>query len=405
MKKRTLTALVSTAVLALAMASCQRAEEASFREERPDASAQGRLAGQIVISASLDQDDVSKTALATGGKVVWQEGDKIKVFNADNPSGVEYTLLNASAGTVKGKFTGNAISGDGPFYAVYPASSAGSLKGSTLHVSLPGEQDHASGSFGAGASLAVASAPSISSIDFRNVLGAVSIKYSGSKNLRGITLQSASGEALSGSGSVSFTDGEPVLSMGSSASGSVSLVCGGSQDRQFYVMVPPGVFGDGFSVIMEDTDGNFMIKSAKASSSNVVDRSTILSMPSLSYSAQYKGSFLKAEAPGLYSNTGASQGSLDSSRAFDYASDQLSVASAQGDSRTTRVQNWEDGFAFSLTVPYKLSVGGVYTATLDSMREGGRSTDAQKWTVVKKDASAAWLVSGNGQGFIISLED
>lgn len=405
MKKRTLITLASAAVLALAMASCQRVEEASFREERPDASAQGRLVGQIVISASLDQDEVSKTALASGGKVVWQEGDKIKVFNAANPSGVEYTLEKSSAGTVKGKFTGNAISGNGPFYAVYPASSAVRLADSILSVSLPAEQDHASGSFGAGASLAVASAPSISSIDFRNVLGAVSIKYSGSKNLRGITLQPASGEALSGSGTVSFTDGEPVLTMDSSAQSSVSLSCGGSQDRQFYMMVPPGVFGGGFSVILEDTDGNFMIKSAKASASNVVDRSTILSMPSLSYSAQYKGGFLKAEAFGLYSNTGASQGSLDSSKAFDYESDQLSVASVQGGTRTTRVQNWEDGFVFSITVPYSISVGGVYDATLDSMGEGGRSTKSQKWTVVKKDASTAWLVNSSGQGFIISLED
>lgn len=405
MKKRTLTALASATVLALAMVSCQRVEEASFREERPDVSAQGRTLGQIVISASLDQDELSKTALASGGKVVWQEGDKIKVFNADNPSGVEFTLQKSSAGTVKGKFTGNSVSGFGPFYAVYPASSAVKLDGITLSVTLPAEQGHASGSFGAGASLAVASAPSISSIDFKNVLGAVSIKYSGAKNLRGITLQSASGEALSGSGSITFASGEPVLSMDPSAESSVSLACGGSQDRQFYVMVPPGVFGKGFSVILEDTDGNFMIKSAKASASNVVDRSTILTMPSISYSAQYKGVFLKAEAFGPYSNTGASQGSMDSSRAFDSDSDQLSVASVQGGTRTTRVQNWEDGFAFSLTVPYNISVGGVYDATLDSMREGGRSTDAQKWTVVKKDASAAWLVSGSGQGFIVSLED
>ena len=122
-------ALLALAVLPLA---CRSGREEALpsrtpRAEEPVAETV-RRAGQIVIDASLEQQPASKTSLNENHRVLWSAGDQIRVFNASHPEGVVFTLLDESAGTVKGKFSGDAPSGSGPYYAVYPASSSVRLR-------------------------------------------------------------------------------------------------------------------------------------------------------------------------------------------------------------------------------------------------------------------------------------
>lgn len=390
---------IVAAALAL-LASCQLSEEDhTLRDRRQSDSQTGRLAGQIVITGTLEQGNVSKTALAANGKVVWKAGDRIKVFNASNPEGVEYVLEESSAGTVKGRFVGNAISGDAPFYAVYPAEAVSSLSGSTLTVNLPEVQDYASASFGEGASLSVASGLSVSSLDFQNMLGAVAFSYTGGKNLKSIRVQTKGSEPLCGSGKVTFNDGEPTLTLDASGSTGLTLDCSGSKDRTFYMMLPPGVFRQGFTVLMEDADGNVMFKEARASESNVVERSTILTMPPFGYEAQYKAAFLNADAYGFYTGTDASATRMDAKFTYNAESSQLAAPATQSKStRYARVQDWNAGFAVGMTTPSTLVVGQEYDATLDLMQDSGRSTVEGKFRVIKISDDAAWLSASDGSG-------
>ena len=131
--------------------------ESAFITRRP-------LVKTMTITASLEMpDDETKTSLQSGN-VVWKTGDQIKVFNATHPSGEVFTLDPACDGLSNGTFTGGAIDGEGPFYAVYPASAAGTLTGSNVSVTVPQTQVLTADSFGAGANLSIAKASSIRAV-------------------------------------------------------------------------------------------------------------------------------------------------------------------------------------------------------------------------------------------------
>ena len=71
----------------------------------------------ITFSAYIGQD--SRTQLGESMDVRWSDGDKVRVFTADNPQGTEFNLVDG-AGTTRGVFVGPAV-GEGPYYAVYPS--------------------------------------------------------------------------------------------------------------------------------------------------------------------------------------------------------------------------------------------------------------------------------------------
>ena len=152
----------------------------------------------VVISAFLEQPSATKTSLSPERKVSWCAGDQIRVYNASHPEGVVYTLEAASAGSQEGQFSGEDLSGSGPFYAIYPESAGGSLIGQKISVTLPLKQTYAEDSFGSGAAVSMALSQQLSSLQFKNVLGGVALNVTSEKAISGIRLQTKGDEALCG---------------------------------------------------------------------------------------------------------------------------------------------------------------------------------------------------------------
>lgn len=401
---------LAAAVVALAVlpAACRSEQEDIVPTRTPKAEETAtvvRKAGQIVIDASLEQQPSSKTSLNEDHRVLWSAGDQIRVFNASHPDGVVFTLLDESAGTVKGKFTGEAPGGNGPFYAVYPASSAVRLNNGNLSISLPGEQQAAAGGFGENASLAVARTEALASLDFQNVLGAISFTVQGSKRIARIELESS--EALWGTGVVTLQDGgEPALTMTATGSDNkkATLDCTTSQDNCFYLMLPPGTLKKGFNVTLYDTDGNLAFKGS-SSAANTIVRSSIVNMPAFPYQAQYNGAFFSFPGFGLVDGVNAG-GSLSTAQAFEDAPAQYATAVRQGSSRKLRVQDWEKGFVATYTTDYSLEAGKTYQIAIEKLQGSSYTSESRSFTLVRKTSQAAWFVSADGkQGFILPMED
>ncbi|MBO4340343.1 MAG: hypothetical protein J5835_02800 [Bacteroidales bacterium] len=364
----------------------------TFRETSPDHAL-------VTITATLESP--TKTILTSSGKVRWTEGDKIKIFNSSHPSGVVYTLLQSSAGTMFGQFQGEEISGNGPFYAVYPADAASSLSGTSVSVTLPSSQVAQEGSFGNGASISMAKSSHINDLVFKNVLGAISFTLD--NKMDRIVLSSADDGALCGSGRVSMSGDTPSLTLNSNLSCQVELDCKGKKGP-YYIMLPVGALSTGFKVQFRGADGNIMTSSS--AKSNTIARSTVIHMPAVAYSPVCKASFYDATAYGYYTGVQTDGGTFTPAAVFDETVGQYSYM-VSSSARTVRVQNLQEGFFASFTTPLSLSEGTSYSVSSERYIGGRKSADNLKYVLVKQTKSAAWFVdmAGSGTGFIQMMED
>lgn len=377
---------------ALGAVGCKNAEQ-----EGPGTQQKGKT---VTLVATLEQPVATKTALSAERKVLWSPGDAIKVYNAAHPEGVEYAL-SGGEGTGRGSFSGPALEGGGPFYAVYPASVAGTLDGGAVSVSLPQVQAYAEGSFGPGAAVSMAQADDIASLSFKNVLGGVSLNITGDKTISRVRLQTKGGEPLFGLGRLKMDGETPVLSLeaGSDDSASFLYLDGpGATSASFCLMLPPGAFENGFMVEYLDSEGKVMFRSAKADV-NKVRRSHILTMPSSTYAPAYKASFFAADSFGVYTSVGM-EGELDGNLAYDVAGCQYAFRTGE-DSRYVRVQSLSQGFYTEALTPLTLKLGETVEATATILKGHDFSTVSGHFTALQKSGDRVWLVSEDGQVGII----
>lgn len=375
----------------------------SFVKEKPGT----EIVQEMVIKATFEASD-TKTTLVDGKTVQWTSGDQVRVFNASNPTGEVYTLSDG-AGTTQGTFTGAVLSGEGPFYAVYPATAASGLSGGSVSVVLPQTQILTKDSFGNGANLSAAKVAAMTEVfSFKNVLGAVSFTLNANPSLKGIRIQTKGTEALSGSGSLNLSAETPSLTMDpvTSLESQVVSLEGSAQTGPFYVMLPPGALTSGFMVEFRNAGDMVMVKAAKASANNEVKRNEILGMPAFDFTEQIKGSFLDQPSFGYFGNIGAS-GTLDAF-AFDKLTCQYAVNTVAATSRYVRVQSLPLGKYYAVGTPYTLDLGASYDDVSVESVVGSTYTAPATATykVIRKSDNAAWMVSSDLQkGIILLLED
>lgn len=399
MNSRSLLYPAMLALTVLLVVQCKNAEK-----DAPASRPQGK---EITIVATLEQPTDTKTSLGSENKVLWQAGDKIKVYNASNLNGVELTL-SEGAGTTVGKFTGTKPSGAGPFYAIYPASAGGALSGSNIAVTLPKEQAYVAGSFGSGAAVSVAKAETVEKLFFKNVLGGVSLKVTSGGPISGIRIQTKGNEALSGSGAITVGDGAPAISVtrATDENSYLNVTCESavSTPATFIVMLPPGAFTSGFLVEFLDNNKEVMFKSAKAVADNEVKRSSILYMPESTYTPAYKAGFFTSEGFGYYPAIGAG-GELNKSLAYEEADSQYAYQT--GESRVVRVQSLNRGFYTIITTPKVMNLGESYNVDVTTLVGSTKTVlDTKSYKVLQKTADRVWLVNDTDHsGIIQKLED
>ena len=279
MKKSALIMLTA----ALAFTACQVMETTPLEEGN-------------VLSAVIEQDDMTKTVMDDNNNILWSENDQIVAFMKSS-YGHKYQVKPAFVGKSYADFSrvtsgnGNDLSAGNEWehnIAYYPYSETiECLKSGdhyALEVVLPSEQTYVAESFGNGA-MAMVAVSEDNDITFRNVLGGMKLQLKGSATITSIKVEGKNNEKLSGAAVVTaYTDGtKPSITMSSDASTSVTLNCfSGIQlneqtATEFIITIPPVIFSKGFTVTITDTEGNeYELDSGKQ---NEVKRSSLLVMP------------------------------------------------------------------------------------------------------------------------------
>lgn len=359
----------------------------------------------ITFTAVLE--NATRTQLGDGNRVLWSEGDKIKVFNSATPEGLVFTL-KSGAGTSSGTFTapGSGM-GDGPFYAVYPSSAVSTMSGTAISVTLPATQTYAAGSFGPAANLAAGKADVLEEIKFMNLLGAISFTLTGEGSVSELRLRAQGSVPLHGAGVIDGWDSEaPAIAWdpGQTADSfrELTLSCHEvaltSEGTTFYLTIPVGTLGEGFTFEVDDTQGGTMQKQASANTDNRIARGDLLQMPALPFAGSYKTAFLLADKIGAYKAVSASSSSsFESCCLYTEGSSQYAfknVSSGSSPSRMVRIEDWEEGYFLSVTTPYLLEEGtDISGVTVKVAGATGTVTSGAglSMKVVKKADGRVWL--------------
>ena len=409
-KHHTALAAVPATLLAAALAvSCARTVEMEPESATPVLE-EPRMAvpDSVIFSAVLEPG--SRTQIGEGSVVLWNADDKVRVFNADTPEGVEFHLTGGE-GTTTGTFRGPAIEGDGPFYAVYPADAAGTLSGSAVPVTLPSSQAYAAGSFGPGANLAAGRSDALDGLHFHNLTGTLALTLAGDKSITAIRVCTYSAEPLFGTAVIDGWDiGAPVLTMDAEQTGEPFrelLLDGGAgvslspEGTSFHLTVPAGTLAGGYRIEVYDTDGLAMVKYAKADEGNRVGKGDLVQMPAFAYGPQYKAAYLRSDGIGAFSNAAAS-GDLAVLCSYDESRSQFSFLNSAG-SRYLRIQDWEDGYALAFSMPAALAQGKTAAVTVTSLGlPSVASGQVGNMRVVKMSEERIWMLDpSTGHGYIL----
>ena len=233
-------------------------------------------------------------------RLLWNADDRISIFNkstynyqfvftgedGDNAGGFDEI---APTGFISGNSLDNV-------YAVYPYASGNKINnaGSVITLSLPAEQAYREHSFGIGANTMVAATDG-SFLAFKNVGGYLVLRlYGDDVPVSRVTLQGNNGEKIAGKAKVSVGIGQlPVVTMDAAATESVSVVCdppvrigsSATDYTEFWFVLPPVTFTQGFTITVEDALGGSFVKST--SKSFTITRSIRESMSALKGAINY----------------------------------------------------------------------------------------------------------------------
>ena len=219
-----------------------------------------------VFFAALEQPSSSGTKVYVDEdlKVLWDEGDLVSIFNLKDAND-EYRYTGETFELVK-PFSEEGVSIDHR-YAVYPYSSATSIdmKG-VLSVELPAEQQYRAHSFGPGANLMTAVTDD-KEFQFKNAGGYLLLKlYGEGVSVSSITLKGNKGEKIAGKATVTMPlNGLPSVEMASDATTEITLTCAepvalgatAAESMDFWFVIPPVTFSEGFTVSVTHQNGVF----------------------------------------------------------------------------------------------------------------------------------------------------
>ena len=259
----------------------------------PSCTSQGNIAeiSDVRYHAVIESGDGMASRVYADGqmRVLWNEGDRISIFQK-NTYNDQFVFLGDN-GDAAGDFelvesssyhTGNDLDYN---YAVYPYNSRNtSDNDANLTVTLPSTQVYKENSFGIGANTMVAKSDGLD-LHFKNVGGYLSFKlYGEGVSVSKVSLKGNNGELLAGRAVIAVEDGLPVIKRFRESdlnSESIDLECDppvalektAEESKEFWFVVPPIIFEEGFTVSVTASDGSVFTK--KQSSAFEVVRSYI----------------------------------------------------------------------------------------------------------------------------------
>ena len=200
--------------------------------------------------------------------VAWDKGDEIAVF-MHNEHALKY-VLEGEGGEPSGVFSYASGHGFGlsfpNVYGVYPYGKDVSYVDGALKLTIPAEQAYAEKSFDPKANVMVAASTSYT-LQFKNLCGYLVLRLYGEvMDVKSVTLKGYAGEVLAGPATAyAYLDDAPELELDAEA-GTTSIcltaetpvTMGASPDAptEFWIVVPPMAFEEGFEVRVMDAEGH-----------------------------------------------------------------------------------------------------------------------------------------------------
>ena len=159
--KNNITRSLFAACAILGAISC--ANEINEPHQTPSAPEQTPGVSDMVFTAAHEGVLITRTSLNSNLIPEWVSGDAIGITSA-NDANVKCELISVEEGT----FSGAAIKGEAPFYAVYPYDADNTFNGSVLTAKIPQIQTVAAGQSVAPGALVAACESESTALEFKN---------------------------------------------------------------------------------------------------------------------------------------------------------------------------------------------------------------------------------------------
>lgn len=197
------------------LCSCSRELEAPMQRSSADDNLQ-----EIVISAALELQPVTRTSRHSDGKVYWSPGDEISLFYGSGENGgSKFTSLNETD-DLTAQFSGNisvvTLGGEGSslddisFWGIYPYRDDNSCDGSSITTTLPDHQTAKADTFDDDLFISMGKSFGLN-IAFYNLCSGIKFTVS-HPNISRIELSGNNNEALAGKVKVGFdANGKPEI--------------------------------------------------------------------------------------------------------------------------------------------------------------------------------------------------
>ena len=242
-----------------------------------------------VFYASLAPESDTKVYVDEHVKTLWDENDQISIFN-NSTQNLKYEFMGKT-GDNAGYFkrvteeSGTRAESDKLVCAVYPYQESTTLDDSgVLTLTLPKKQTYRENSYGLGANTMVSTTDGKNNLlRFKNVGGYLVLKFYGSGvTVKSIKLEGRNGERLSGEATMTPVIGElPIIEMAETAGTSITLDANKTKLEkkaedaiEFWMVVPPTVFTEGFLLTVTDKDGKVFTK--ETDQRLEIERNTVL---------------------------------------------------------------------------------------------------------------------------------
>ena len=241
-------------LLALAAASCTMEE--NNRAPQP-------VEQEITIKAVREEDDADTRTYRddNDGSIWWVPGDAISLFYGSGTNGgSKFTSTGTDTAKVT-NFTGviTAITGGGEisvedtyFWGLYPYSEDASCDGTSVTMTLPGNQTAVPGTFATNTFPSIGRSQGLI-MGFYNICSGM--KFSVTKEgIKKVTLKSRNGELITGKAKVRFEDGIPVAEIINGSDEVVLEAPAGEYfevGKYYFLVMFPTTFTDGFTVTLE----------------------------------------------------------------------------------------------------------------------------------------------------------
>ena len=234
----------------------------------------------VVFKATAEPAAENNKVALSGGRLLWQAGDQISVYDASSNSAVFGLASGVGTANAEYSHSSGATLAAAPYSAVYPAA----IRTDASTVSLPEVQHTPDGSL---TGLPMYAVSDDMELHFYNLCGVVRFRLSASsavsvsriavgtdRNTNGAATISGSGSSVS----LSTPGGNNVTTLACDVAQSVASA------RDFYMYLPAGTYST-FRILMTAADGSLCSKTAN--SSIVVERGkiTTITLSGLTFTA------------------------------------------------------------------------------------------------------------------------